>query len=115
MGESRTGHAAGSQDNPAGSFPPVTEVWGLLFGGVAWLLPTWQSLFVVVSFGQMDPGSGHPVATGSQESSGKVSQGWGGTSSPLSQHPVQIRCTWSSVKLLLGLSQMLTSLTSLNQ
>lgn len=75
MGESRTGHAAGSQDNPAGSFPPVTEVWGLLFGGVAWLLPTWQSLFVVVSFGQMDPGSGHPVATGSQESSGKVSQG----------------------------------------
>lgn len=115
MGESRTGHAAGSQDNPAGSFPPVTEVWGLLFGGVAWLLPTWQSLFVVVSFGQMAPGSGHPVATGSQESSRKVSQGWGGTSSPLSQHPVQIRCTWSSVKLLLGLSQMLTSLTSLNQ
>lgn len=27
MGESRTGHAAGSQDNPAGSFPPVTEDW----------------------------------------------------------------------------------------
>lgn len=53
MGESRTRHAAGSQDNPAGSFPPVTEDWGLLFKGVEWCLPTWQSLVTVFSFWQM--------------------------------------------------------------
>lgn len=38
MGEHKTGHAAGSQDKPPGSFLPVTEDWGLLFKGVAWLL-----------------------------------------------------------------------------
>lgn len=35
VGESRTGHAAGSQDNLAGSFPLATEDWGLLFKRVA--------------------------------------------------------------------------------